>query len=409
MLPGLLYKTLVALTAAASAGVGSPNPIATAANSQVKISWAAATQSILGVAVEESLDSGNSWITAVRLPPNSTHVSVQNLINGKSYWFRLRWIWLDNSLSIPSPTLVEIPINSPNVPTGLVGTANATQIGLSWDRDSNKFIIGYEIDQSIDGGNTWLVIQANTGSASSGYLINNAKEGTTYTYRIRALGFGGVESDYSDSAVVKISKAPTGGYGLTYSIVNSKVTLKWETPTDLPDIQSYEVRISGDGGVNWFKIATTQGNVNSTTVPYVIGGSTYQVTATSVEGLTSVSQVQLVQTNAISNPQNTLTSAPVPNFGSFAPTTSTPTSATTPGSNSTGNSPQNSKIPLPLILTLIGGVALLAATWLAIRSRRKRSPRAKFASQRNRSKKSNDKPTRASKPNRGKSPKKSKS
>ncbi len=399
MLQGFFFKTLVALTATASAGVGSPNPIASAANSQVKISWAAATQSILGVAVEESLDSGNSWITAVRLPPNSTHVNVQNLVNGKSYWFRLRWIWLDNSLSIPSPTLVEIPINSPNVPTGLVGTASATQIGLSWDRDSNKFIIGYEIDQSIDGGNTWSVIQVNTGSPSSGYLINNVKEGTTYTYRIRALGFGGVESDYSDSAVVKISKAPTGGYGLTYSILNSKVTLKWETPTDLPDIQSYEIRISGDGGVNWFKIATTQGNVNSTTVPYVIGGSTYQVTATSVEGLTSVSQVQLVQTNAISNPQNTLTSAPVPNFGSFAPTTSTPTPATTP----------SSKLPLPLILTLIGGVALLAASGIAIRSRRKRSPRAKFASQRNRGKKSNYKPSRANKPNRGKNPKKSKS
>jgi hypothetical protein len=199
VLQGLFFKTLIALAAVASVGVGSPNPIATAANSQVKISWAAATQSILGVAVEESLDSGNSWITAVRLPPNSTHVSVQNLINGKSYWFRLRWIWLDNSLSIPSPTLVEIPINSPNVPTSLVGTASATQIGLSWDHDSNKFIIGYEIDQSIDGGNTWNVIQVNTGSPSSGYLINNVKEGTTYTYRIRALGFGGVGSDYSDS------------------------------------------------------------------------------------------------------------------------------------------------------------------------------------------------------------------
>ena len=399
MLQGLFFKTLIALAAVASVGVGSPNPIATAANSQVKISWTAATQSILGVAVEESLDSGNSWITAVRLPPNSTHVSVQNLINGKSYWFRLRWIWLDNSLSIPSPTLVEIPINSPNVPTGLVGTASATQIGLSWDHDSNKFIIGYEIDQSIDGGNTWNVIQVNTGSPSSGYLINNVKEGTTYTYRIRALGFGGVGSDYSDSAVVKISKAPTGGYGLTYSVVNSKVTLKWEIPADLPDIQSYEVRISGDGGINWFKIATTQGNVNSTTVPYVIGGSTYQVTATSVEGLTSVSQVQLVQTNAISNPQNTLTSAPVPNFGSFAPTTSTPSPAITP----------SSKFPLPLILLLVGGVALLGVTWIAIRSRREKRPRAKFASQSSRNKKSNYKRPGASKPNRSKSPRKSKS
>jgi len=399
VLQGLFIKLVVALTAIASIGIGSPNPTAVPGDSQVKITWVGTSQPIFGVAVEESLDSGNTWITAARLPPNSTHVNLQNLTNGKSYWFRLRWIWLDNSLSIPSPTLVEIPINSPNVPTGLVGTASATQIGLSWDHDSNKFIIGYEIDQSIDGGNTWNVIQVNTGAPSSGYLVNNVKEGITYTYRIRALGFGGVGSDYSDSAVVKISKAPTGGYGLTYSILNSKVTLKWEIPTDLPDIQSYEVRISGDGGINWFKIATTQGNVNSTTVPYVIGGSTYQVTATSLEGLTSVSQVQLVQTNAISNPQNTLSSAPVPNFGSFAPTTSTPSPAITP----------SSKFPLPLILLLVGGVALLLASGLAIRSRREKRPRAKFASQSSRNKKSNYKRSGASKPNRSKTPRKSKS
>jgi len=399
VLQGLFIKLVVALTAIAGVGIGSPNPTAVPGDSQVKITWVGTSQPIFGIAVEESLDSGNTWITAVRLPPNSTHVNLQNLTNGKSYWFRLRWIWLDNSLSIPSPTLVEIPINSPNVPTGLVGTASATQIGLSWDHDSNKFIIGYEIDQSIDGGNTWNVIQVNTGAPSSGYLVNNVKEGITYTYRIRALGFGGVGSDYSDSAVVKISKAPTGGYGLTYSILNSKVTLKWEIPTDLPDIQSYEVRISGDGGINWFKIATTQGNVNSTTVPYVIGGSTYQVTATSLEGLTSVSQVQLVQTNAISNPQNTLSSAPVPNFGSFAPTTSTPSPAITP----------SSKFPLPLILLLVGGVALLLASGLAIRSRREKRPRAKFASQSSRNKKSNYKRSGASKPNRSKTPRKSKS
>ena len=370
MLSGIFIKSLLALVAIAGAGIGSPNPAAVSGDSQVKISWPAATQAIFGVAVEESRDSGSTWFTAVRLPPTSTHVNLQGLTNGKNYWFRLRWIWLDNSLSIPSPTLVEIPMNTPSAPTGLIATASATQIGLSWDHDLNKFIIGYEIEDSTDGGNSWSVIQLNTGSPSDGYLVNNVKEGTTYTFRIRAFGFGGVESDYSDSAVAKVAKAPSGGFALTSSIQKSKVALKWETPTDLPDIQSYEVRISGDGGVNWFKIATTQGGVNSTDVPYVIGGSTYQVIATSSEGLTSVSQIQLVQTNAISNAPNTITPSHVPGFGFFTP--SRPTESPSPSPRTSSQSFTKSQILLVFLSAV--GIFFTAIGWLFKRARKTRKP-----------------------------------
>ena len=409
MLQGLFIKLVVAFSAIASVGVGSPNPIAVPGDSQVKITWVGTSQPIFGVAVEESLDSGNTWITAARLPPNSTHVNVQNLTNGKSYWFRLRWIWLDNSLSIPSPTLVEIPMNTPSAPTGLVATASATQIGLSWDHVPNKFIIGYEIEQSTDGGNSWNVIQANTGSPSNGYLINDVKEGTTYTYRIRAFGFGGVESEYSDSAVAKVAKTPIGGYGLTYSIQNSKVSLKWETPGDLPDIQSYEVRISGDGGINWFKIATTQGTVNTADVPYVIGGSTYQVIATSGEGLTSASQIQLVQTNAVSNPQAGITTGRVPSFGVFAPSRSTAIPSPTPTSSSDSNSHGLRSFHLSLIpiLAIVGFASL--AGWLFLHSRRKRRSRQKFGREKSRSQQGSYKRRAADKSSGGNSSNKKKS
>lgn len=409
MLQGLFIKLVVALTAIAGVGIGSPNPTAVPGDSQVKITWVGTSQPIFGIAVEESLDSGNTWITAVRLPPNSTHVNLQNLTNGKSYWFRLRWIWLDNSLSIPSPTLVEIPMNTPNAPTGLVATASATQIGLSWDHVPNKFIIGYEIEQSTDGGNSWSVIQANTGSPSNGYLINNVKEGITYTYRIRAFGFGGVESEYSDSAVAKVAKTPIGGYGLTYTIQNSKVSLKWETPGDLPDIQSYEVRISGDGGINWFKIATTQGTVNTADVPYVIGGSTYQVIATSGEGLTSTSQIQLVQTNAVSNPQAAIATGHVPSFGAFAPSRSTAIPLPIPTSSSKSNSRDLRSFQLPLIpIIAIVGISSVAG-WLFLRSRRKGRSQKKFGKQKSRSRQGSYKRSAVDKSNGGNSSSKKKS
>jgi hypothetical protein len=365
--------------AAASAGLGSPIPTAIAGDSQVKISWAPPTQPIFKIDVEESLDSGNIWITAVKLPPTSTHVNLQNLTNGKNYWFRVRWIWLDGSLGIPSPTLVAIPINNPNAPTGLVATASADQVGLSWDQDPNKSIVGYEIDLSTHGENNWTVIKANTGSPSNGYLVNNLLAGTTYTFRIRAIGFAGVLSEYSETAVAKIAAAaPIGGYALNYTIKNSKVTLIWDTPADLSDVQTYQVNISGDGGVNWFTVATTQGGINTAVVPYVIGGSTYQVIATSAAGLTSSSQIQLVQTNLIPDSAVTSTSSPV---AVSNPTTSpTPNSSSIPITQST--IAQGSSVQFIVGAILVIGIG--AGVLLFTRSRKNNNSRRRYSNKVNR-------------------------
>ena len=382
MLKGLLVKGLVTLFMATTAGIGSPTPTAVPGESQVKISWPEATQPVFGVAVEESLDSGTTWSTALRLPPTSTHANIQNLTNGKSYWFRLRWIWIDGSLGIPSPTLVEIPVSSPGAPTGLVATAGTNQIGLSWDRDPNKSITGYEIDQSIDGGNSWAVTEKNTGSVSSGFLVNNLKEGVTYTYRIRAIGFGGSESEFSDSAVAKIATVPVGGYALHYIIKDSKVELTWDSPNDLPNVQSYDINVSGDGGVNWFKIATTPGSINSAVVPYVIGGSTYQVIATSLEGLTSLSQIELVQTNKIPIPDSSnLQTTP---SGTTPRTSNGGTVTPTPEASQSGvaSSVQSNKSSFILILAVIIGIALFGLIFLINRSRKPVRPKKRRVSKR---------------------------
>ncbi|HEY4898638.1 MAG TPA: fibronectin type III domain-containing protein [Candidatus Nanopelagicaceae bacterium] len=372
MLNGIILKTVAGFFAVATAGLGSPVPTAIAGDSQVKISWAPPTQPIFGVEVEESLDSGNSWIIARILPPTSTRVSVQNLTNGKNYWFRVRWIWLDSSLGIPSsPPLVAIPINNPNAPTGLVATPSADQVGLSWDKDPNKSIVGYQIDQSTDGGNTWRTIKANTGSSSNGFLVNNLIAGKTYNYRIRAIGFAGVQSEYSASAEAILATAPTGGYALKYAIKNSKVILTWDTPTDLSDVQSYDVNVSGDGGVNWYKVATLQGGINTAVVPYVIGGSAYQIIATSSSSQTSSSQVQLVQSNLIPDSLQTPNSAPTPNSGAASPTPSPSPLSAHSSSNST--SPSILIGAAAVFLLLIGG-----GTWAIISSNKKKNSKSRY-------------------------------
>ena len=386
MLDGIFLKSLVAFSAATTVGLGAPTATSIPGESQVLINWVAPTDPINGIDIEESTDSGTTWTSVSKLPPTSTHVRIQGLTDGKNYWFRVRWIWPDNSLGIPSTTLVAVPINNPTAPTGLIATASGTQVALNWDQTTQSSVTGYEIEQSTDGGSTWKVVTANSGSPSSGYLIDGLTPGTTYTFRIKALAFGGGVSDYSDAAVVKIASAPTGGFALNYSIANSRITITWDTPTDIPDVQTYDVKASGDGGINWFTIATTQGGINTAVVPYVIGGSAYQVVATSSLGLTSASAVELVETNSIPDPRTTASFLPgADGSGGTTPTVEpTPTGSSTdspsaapviPSSSSKGGSAPI--IPIAVGLLVIGGGA-----WFLIGIRNKNSkkkPRRKPA------------------------------
>lgn len=396
MLNGFFLKSLTAFSAAASLGLGAPVVTAVSGESQVLINWVAPAQPFNGIDVEQSTDSGNTWSTYVKLPPTSTHVRVQGLTDGKNYYFRVRWIWPDNSLGIPSATLVAVPINNPSQPTGLISTATGSQVALNWNQTTEQSVEGYEIEQSTDGGTTWTVVTANTGSPSAGYLIEGLVAGTTYTYRIKALAFGGGQSDYSDATVLKIAAAPTGGFALNYKISLSKVILTWDSPTDLPDVQSYTVNVSGDGGLNWFTIATKPGGVNTASAPYVIGGSTYQVIATSSTGDTSSSAVELIESNAIPDPRTTSSSSPdnpssanpVPNDTS-APIPA-PTIAATPSTSSS----------LPIIPIAIGLIVLGIGGWfiIGIRNRdAKKRPRKRSKPKRRPKKKSGLKKASATK------------
>lgn len=388
MFSAIFLKSILAFSAAATTGLGAPVATLLSGESQVLINWVAPTLPFNGVDVEQSLDSGSTWATYSKLPPTSTHVRIQGLVDGKNYYFRVRWIWPDNSLGIPSKTLVGVPINNPSQPSGLIATASGTQVALNWDQTTQSSVSGYEIEQSTDGGTTWTVITSNSGSPSAGYLVEGLIAGTTYTFRIKALAIGGGQSDYSDAAVIKIASAPTGGFALNYEINLSKVTLTWDTPTDLPDVQSYAVNASGDGGINWFTIANEPGGVNSASAPYVIGGSTYQVIATASNGETSASAVELIQTNAIPDPRTTPTDGP---GASGAPGASNPTSAPTTAPSIAPTVSSSSS--LPVIPIAVGVIAVGIVGWFVIGLRNreaKKRPRKRAKPKR--------KPTKKKKP-----------
>lgn len=357
-----------------SSRLGSPLVNIIAGDSQVKISWEPPSQIIFGTEVDQSLDAGNTWATVVKLPPNFTHEAVQGLTNGQNYWFRVRWILVDGTLGLPSPTMVSSPISNPAQPTGLTAIPSDGEIGLSWDPVNDSSITGYEVDESTDGELTWKVISANTGSSGSGYLATGLINGKSYTFRVKALAFGGGFSPYSSSVTAKTGAITPKGFALKYTIKSSQVTLSWEVPSTLPDVQTYQVNVSGDGGINWFPIANTAGGVTSAVVPYVIGGSSYQVIATSGEGATAASEIQLVETNSVADAP--ATANPTPSAGaSGAPNPSTSTHPTPTISPQTTPAKSGGSLPvIPIAIALVVVIGIIVGVAKSRNSKGKKKP-----------------------------------
>ena len=79
----------------------------------------------------------------------------------------------------------------PGAPTGLSAAPNGTTgIDLSWTApadDGGRVISGYKIEVSTDGGASWTVLVANTGSTDTTYAHSGLTAGSTRHYRVSAI------------------------------------------------------------------------------------------------------------------------------------------------------------------------------------------------------------------------------
>jgi fibronectin type 3 domain-containing protein len=77
---------------------------------------------------------------------------------------------------------------APAAPTGLAtGSVTSSQVGLTWNAVTTA--IGYKIDRSTDGV-TWT-LDGSTGAGVTSFTDIALSPSTSYTYRIRAINFGG--------------------------------------------------------------------------------------------------------------------------------------------------------------------------------------------------------------------------
>jgi hypothetical protein len=290
-----MLKAVVALFVAAAVGMSAPVISVQTGDSEVQITWKAPSSPVDYVLIDQSTNAGASWKQIDQIPGQSTSYLVEDLKNGTSYWFRVRFL-KKGIPSEPSQAMIAIPDAGPPAPENLNGIGGDGQVALDWDNaPADSTIVGYEIDLSTDGGDTWKTVVADTGSRSSRWLVEGLKNGDTYTFRVAGIGFNRSVGEYSNATSVLVGIIRDETFELNSSITGTEVALDWTTPELTSTLDTYRIEVSTDGGVTWSTVQEVDANITKANVPYVIGGALYRIVATSIKGESAISIVNLIQ------------------------------------------------------------------------------------------------------------------
>jgi len=197
------------------------------------------------------------------------------------------------STSTTASSSTSISLTVPGAPTGLTANAiSSNQINLVWVTPASNggaTITGYEIDRSLNGGTSWSVLVANTGSSGVTYSDTGLTAATTYTYRVEAInsvGTGAASNTASATTSASVPGAPTGLTANTISY--NQINLAWTAPASNGGaaITGYEIDRSLNGGGSWSILVA---NTLSTAVAYSDNGLTPGTTYTyRVDAINSV-------------------------------------------------------------------------------------------------------------------------
>src|SRR5437899_6680188 len=180
------------------------NVTATAvSSSEIDLSWTAPTAIgivVSGYEIERSTSGGLTWAVLVTdTGSTATTYADTGLARSTLYTYRVHAIAPALGTSFPSNTASATTFAvAPSPPTGLAATAaSSSQINLSWNAPADNggsAITGYKIERSSNGGTTWTILVANTGSAATTYSDTGLTHTTTYAYRISAINSIGTSS-----------------------------------------------------------------------------------------------------------------------------------------------------------------------------------------------------------------------
>ncbi|ERE81852.1 myomesin-1-like protein [Cricetulus griseus] len=149
------------------------------------------------------------------LPVKSPRFALFDLVEGKSYRFRVR---CSNSAGVGEPseasevTVVGDKLDIPKAPGKIIPSRNTdTSVVVSWEESKDaKELVGYYIESSVVGSGKWEPCNNNPVKGSR-FTCHGLATGQSYIFRVRAVNAAGLSEYSQDSEAIEVKAAIGGG------------------------------------------------------------------------------------------------------------------------------------------------------------------------------------------------------
>ena len=259
-------------------------------SSQINMSWNAPTNNggsaITGYKIKRSTD-GVTWSVLVKnTGTTDTKYSDTGLQPNTQYSYRVFAI-NDVGQSLRSNTASNTTSASPGStapqpPSSLKALASSSsQIDLSWNAPSDNggsAITGYDIQRSMDNGNTWSTLVQDTGTTDTTYSDTGLAPNTAYTYQVSAINSVGTSQPSNTASATTTTSTPSTA-GIT--VYAHRIPASYWDPCFAPTCSAG----TGPGALMYFELWDSAGNFvqdgyadeNGLTFSGLNAGTTYNV------------------------------------------------------------------------------------------------------------------------------------
>ncbi|XP_051010453.1 myomesin-1 isoform X2 [Acomys russatus] len=172
------------------------------------------------------------------LPVKSPRFALFDLVEGKSYRFRVR---CSNSAGVGEPseatevTVVGDKLDIPKAPGKIIPSRNTdTSVVVSWEESKDaKELVGYYIESSVVGSGKWEPCNNNPVKGSR-FTCHGLTTGQTYIFRVRAVNAAGLSEYSQDSEAIEVKAAiavPSSPCDITcLESFRDSMVLGWKQP-----------------------------------------------------------------------------------------------------------------------------------------------------------------------------------
>lgn len=258
-----------------------------------------------------SVVSGSSGITPQTLNGKSVAFLSYNSLTADSAVIRATLVYL--GVTYTTDITVGGQVVKPNTPTGITATAFGTDVRLTWDKNTDADIAGYEVRTSDTnwGADNLYKFRGSTTSCT----VTPGAVGSSTTWYIKAFDTTGLYSTTAAATTPYTTSAPPNIADILYeyadtSLTNATITLRWAPVSPTFGLKEYKLTYFSESlNANTTLVVRD----NTVTVPADwIGDKTFTVVTVDNLGNSSTGYSKPITKN-LPNPVTNLKAIPIDN------------------------------------------------------------------------------------------------